>query len=213
MDAEAREWRIPANAWRAEWRIASRCQMRRFTGSGRRSPDWCADTGTSREVAEAALAHTVGGVEGAYFRSQPATVVERARPVQDVHRPGGQGNPMGRSGLRPLAGDAPLASLSIHLAPKRPAGFSRPYRCQDQEPEAETGRNARLRPVHGFKRRRYFRVWRRPEVRLDGQHGRQRALDSFPGHVLFDVAMRPTPSQHGALSPAGGGNRSRHPGL
>lgn len=31
--------------------------------------DWCADNGKPREVAEAALAHTVGGVEGAYFRS------------------------------------------------------------------------------------------------------------------------------------------------
>ena len=31
--------------------------------------DWCAETGKPREIAEAALAHTVGGVEGAYFRS------------------------------------------------------------------------------------------------------------------------------------------------
>ena len=38
--------------------------------------DWCAETGKPREVAEAALAHTVGGVEGAYFRSD---VFERRR--------------------------------------------------------------------------------------------------------------------------------------
>ena len=31
--------------------------------------DWCAEGGKPREVAEAALAHVVGGVEGAYFRS------------------------------------------------------------------------------------------------------------------------------------------------
>lgn len=31
--------------------------------------DWCAETGKPREIAEAALAHSVGGVEGAYFRS------------------------------------------------------------------------------------------------------------------------------------------------
>lgn len=31
--------------------------------------DWCADTGKPRELAEAALSHSVGGVEGAYFRS------------------------------------------------------------------------------------------------------------------------------------------------
>ena len=31
--------------------------------------DWAAETGQPREIAEAALAHTVGGVEGAYFRS------------------------------------------------------------------------------------------------------------------------------------------------
>ena len=31
--------------------------------------DWAAETGQPREIAEAALAHAVGGVEGAYFRS------------------------------------------------------------------------------------------------------------------------------------------------
>ena len=31
--------------------------------------DWCGDSGQPREVAESALAHTVSGVEGAYFRS------------------------------------------------------------------------------------------------------------------------------------------------
>ena len=31
--------------------------------------DFCAENGKSREIAEAALAHVVGGVEGAYFRS------------------------------------------------------------------------------------------------------------------------------------------------
>ena len=40
--------------------------------------DWCADTGKPREIAEAALAHTVGGVEGAYFRSD---LFERRRAV------------------------------------------------------------------------------------------------------------------------------------
>ena len=43
----------------------------RGTVHGMRSAfrDWCAETGQPREIAEAALAHTVGGVEGAYFRS------------------------------------------------------------------------------------------------------------------------------------------------
>ena len=31
--------------------------------------DWCTETGVAREVAEACLAHTVGGVEAAYRRS------------------------------------------------------------------------------------------------------------------------------------------------
>ena len=31
--------------------------------------NWCGETGVAREVAEACLAHVVGGVEGAYFRS------------------------------------------------------------------------------------------------------------------------------------------------
>ena len=43
--------------------------------------DWCADTGKPREVAEAALAHAVGGVEGAYFRSD---LFERRRRLMDA---------------------------------------------------------------------------------------------------------------------------------
>ena len=42
--------------------------------------DWCADTGVAREVAEAALAHVVGGVEGAYARTD---LLDRRRPVMD----------------------------------------------------------------------------------------------------------------------------------
>ena len=42
--------------------------------------DWCAETGKARETAEAALAHTVGGVEGAYFRSD---LFERRRLLMD----------------------------------------------------------------------------------------------------------------------------------
>ena len=42
--------------------------------------DWCAETGKPRELAEAALAHTVGGVEGAYFRSD---LFERRRVLMD----------------------------------------------------------------------------------------------------------------------------------
>ena len=33
--------------------------------------EWCAETGKPRELTEAALAHAVPGVEGAYFRSDP----------------------------------------------------------------------------------------------------------------------------------------------
>lgn len=46
--------------------LAGRATVHGFRSSFR---DWCADTGQPRELAEAALAHTVGGVEGAYFRS------------------------------------------------------------------------------------------------------------------------------------------------
>jgi len=40
-----------------------------------------ADTGKAREVAEAALAHTIGGVKGAYFRSD---LFERRRRLMDA---------------------------------------------------------------------------------------------------------------------------------
>ena len=42
--------------------------------------DWCAEAGKPREIAEAALAHVVGGVEGAYFRSD---LFDRRRAVMD----------------------------------------------------------------------------------------------------------------------------------
>ena len=42
--------------------------------------DWAAETGQPREVAEAALAHKVGGVEGSYFRSD---LFQRRRKLMD----------------------------------------------------------------------------------------------------------------------------------
>ena len=58
--------------------LAGRATVHGFRSSFR---DWCADTGKAREVAEAALAHTVGGVEGAYFRSD---LFERRRRLMDA---------------------------------------------------------------------------------------------------------------------------------
>lgn len=46
--------------------LAERATVHGFRSSFR---DWCAETGKPREIAEAALAHIVGGVEGSYFRS------------------------------------------------------------------------------------------------------------------------------------------------
>ena len=43
--------------------------------------NWCAETGKPREVAEAALAHIVGGVEGAYFRSD---LFDKRRSLMDA---------------------------------------------------------------------------------------------------------------------------------
>ncbi len=40
--------------------------------------DWCSETGVRREVAEQALSHVVGGVEGAYHRTD---LLEERRPV------------------------------------------------------------------------------------------------------------------------------------
>ena len=57
--------------------LAARATVHGFRSSFR---DWCADTGKPRELAEAALAHTVGGVEGAYFRSD---LFERRRRLMD----------------------------------------------------------------------------------------------------------------------------------
>ena len=47
--------------------LAERATVHGFRNSFR---DWAAESGKRRELAEAALAHEVGGVEGAYFRSK-----------------------------------------------------------------------------------------------------------------------------------------------
>ena len=57
--------------------LAGKATVHGFRSSFR---DWCADTGQPREIAEAALAHTVGGVEGAYFRSD---LFERRRSLMN----------------------------------------------------------------------------------------------------------------------------------
>ena len=57
--------------------LADRATVHGFRSSFR---DWCADTGKPREIAEAALAHVVGGAEGAYFRSD---MIDRRRLVMD----------------------------------------------------------------------------------------------------------------------------------
>ena len=46
--------------------LGLQCVVHGFRSSFR---DWCADTGQRRELAESALAHVVGGVEGAYLRT------------------------------------------------------------------------------------------------------------------------------------------------
>ncbi|MDE0007032.1 MAG: site-specific integrase, partial [Gammaproteobacteria bacterium] len=57
--------------------LAKRGTVHGFRSSFR---DWCADTGKPRELAEAALAHTVSGVEGSYFRSD---LFERRRALME----------------------------------------------------------------------------------------------------------------------------------
>ena len=58
-------------------KLAERATVHGFRSSFR---DWCAETDKPRELAEAALAHTVGGVEGAYFRSD---LIERRRRLME----------------------------------------------------------------------------------------------------------------------------------
>lgn len=57
--------------------LADRTTVHGFRSSFR---DWCAETGQPRELAEAALAHTVGGVKGACFRSD---LIERRRRLME----------------------------------------------------------------------------------------------------------------------------------
>ena len=58
--------------------LAERTVVHGFRSSFR---DWCAETGRPRELAEAALAHVVAGIEGAYFRSD---LFDRRRALMDL---------------------------------------------------------------------------------------------------------------------------------
>ena len=69
--------------------LAERATVHGFRSAFR---DWCAETGKPREIAEAALAHSVGSVEGAYFRSD---LLVRRRVLMDqwaefLEAPGGK---------------------------------------------------------------------------------------------------------------------------
>jgi integrase len=65
------------------WEMCGRATGGRGSPHGWRASfrSWCADNGVAREVAESALAHTLGGVEAAYNR---AGMVERRRPVMEA---------------------------------------------------------------------------------------------------------------------------------
>jgi integrase len=66
------------------WRVAQAVTDGAATTHGFRSTfrSWCAAHGVDREVAELAIAHTVGGVEGFYQRDP---MVERRRPVMQAY--------------------------------------------------------------------------------------------------------------------------------
>ncbi len=63
------------NCWK-QWKIAATIHGLRSTFRC-----WCAEHGVSREVAERALAHEVGGVEGAYNRT---TLLDQRRAVMEA---------------------------------------------------------------------------------------------------------------------------------
>ena len=90
VDTDAREWRIPGRAGRCAIDDTTFGNALTAAGFGERATvhgfrttfrTWCADTGENRQDAEAALAHTVQGVEGAYQRSD---LFERRRSL--MHR-------------------------------------------------------------------------------------------------------------------------------
>jgi integrase len=86
------------------WRVAKDVTEGRASPHGFRSTfrDWCGDNGVARELAEAALAHTVGGVEGAYLRS---TMALRRKPVMQDYADFVTGEARGRRSFRSRTGD------------------------------------------------------------------------------------------------------------
>jgi hypothetical protein len=87
--------------------------------------DWCADHGVPRELAEAALAHVTGGVEGAYYRSD---VIDLRRDLMQRWAdhclpPAGLGaNVVPLVALGDCDGDAPRFGVDEAVIPRALAG-------------------------------------------------------------------------------------------
>ena len=75
--------------------------------------DWCAENGKPREIAEAALAHTVKGVESAYFRSD---MFEQRREIMQAW------STYFYERLIPISGED---AARAHLASSRPYSSSK----------------------------------------------------------------------------------------
>ena len=120
-------------------------------------------------------------------RARPSTATAASDSGTRCSRP-----PFIRSpGIRhSFASKSTSAQVAPRASPDRAAVSTRKRR------QRFTGQT-RPRHLHGLQGGPNLPEGPRPEVRLDGRHGRQRALDSFPGHVLLDVAMRPAQPQRG----------------
>ena len=114
--------------------------------------DWAAESGQRREIAEAALAHVVGGVEGAYFRSD---LFEARRAMMDrwasllshgTSREGCKPSPL--EILRRRAGATPAV---LPLLPRGETRRLTPERLRQNRPSATLG--------HGGLWLRFWRVW------------------------------------------------------
>lgn len=131
-------------------------------------------------------------------KHQVGRAAQRTDGFQYVQRCVGERYSMLGAALHPGRRDAPLVSLQVDLGPGCAPRLARAAGGKHDEPQTRLRGHQRPGRCDDSERRGHLVVGQRPEVRLDGRQGRQRAVDGLAGEVVLDVAVRLRPSQRRA---------------
>ena len=141
--------------------------------------------------------HITHGTSRASWRrkDQVRFVAKRANSLQHRQRLVAKRDAMLDSGFHARAGNAPFSRFGMDLVPLRKSRLARAARSQHHEPQASLCGQRGSRGFDGFESSRDILVGQGTEVRFDGRHRGQRALNGLSRDVLCYEPMRPGPAQ------------------